>query len=111
MAKQRSYKKEFIEKVKQKFYHDLQPNSNPIANNNAKPGNDKASKVISEEDLQDLPKPLATEAQEDVIFKANEGPQEDFLAAGETDVLYGGAAGAKHLNQNKAHLLALHQRS
>ena len=55
--------------------------------------NDKASKVISEEDLQDLPKPLATEAQEDVIFKANEGPQEDFLAAGETDVLYGGAAG------------------
>ena len=55
--------------------------------------NDKANKVISEEDLQDLPKPLATEAQEDVIFKANEGPQEDFLAAGETDVLYGGAAG------------------
>ena len=55
--------------------------------------NDKASKVISEKDLQDLPKPLATEAQEDVIFKANEGPQEDFLAAGETDVLYGGAAG------------------
>ncbi len=55
--------------------------------------NDKASKIISEEDLQDLPKPLATEAQEDVIFKANEGPQEDFLAAGETDVLYGGAAG------------------
>ena len=55
--------------------------------------NDKASKVISEEDLQDLPQPLATEAQEDVIFKANEGPQEDFLAAGETDVLYGGAAG------------------
>jgi hypothetical protein len=28
-----------------------------------------------------------------VIFKANEGPQEDFLAASEKDVLYGGAAG------------------
>ena len=28
-----------------------------------------------------------------VIFKANEGPQEEFLAASETDVLYGGAAG------------------
>ena len=55
--------------------------------------NDKASKIISSEDLEDLPKALATEAQEDVIFKANEGPQEDFLAAGETDVLYGGAAG------------------
>jgi hypothetical protein len=55
--------------------------------------NDKASKIISSEDLKDLPKALATEAQEDVIFKANEGPQEDFLAAAETDVLYGGAAG------------------
>ena len=55
--------------------------------------NDKASKIISSEDLEDLPTALATEAQEDVIFKANEGPQEDFLAAGETDVLYGGAAG------------------
>ena len=55
--------------------------------------NDKASKIISSEDLEALPKALATEAQEDIIFKANEGPQEDFLAAGETDVLYGGAAG------------------
>jgi len=55
--------------------------------------NDKASKVISSEDLEALPKALATEAQEDIIFKANEGPQESFLAASETDVLYGGAAG------------------
>lgn len=47
MAKQRSYKKEFIEKVKQKFYHDLQPNSNRAPNHNAKPGNDKASKVCN----------------------------------------------------------------
>jgi len=47
MAKQRSYKKEFIEKVKQKFYHDLQPNSNGTANNNAKPCNDKAGKVCN----------------------------------------------------------------
>ena len=45
MAKQRSYKKEFIEKVKQKFYHDLQPNSNGTAKNNAKPCNDKTGKV------------------------------------------------------------------
>jgi len=55
--------------------------------------NDKASKVISSEDLKALPKSLASEAQEEVIFKANEGPQEDFLASSETDVLYGGAAG------------------
>jgi len=53
----------------------------------------ESSNVIEDVDLQSLPSALATEAQEDVIFKANEGPQEDFLAAGETDVLYGGAAG------------------
>jgi hypothetical protein len=47
MAKQRSYKKEFIEKVKQKFYHDLQPNSNGYANNNASTCNDKAGKVCN----------------------------------------------------------------
>jgi len=52
-----------------------------------------ASNVIEDAELKLVPPSLATEAQEDVIFKANEGPQEDFLAAGETDVLYGGAAG------------------
>ena len=53
----------------------------------------ESSNVIEDVELASLPSSLATEAQEDVIFKANEGPQEDFLAAGETDVLYGGAAG------------------
>ena len=51
------------------------------------------SNVIEEQELGNLPKALAEEAKEEVIFKANEGPQEDFLAASETDVLYGGAAG------------------
>lgn len=51
------------------------------------------SNVIDSETLESLPKPVVTEVSEEVIFKANEGPQEDFLAAGETDVLYGGAAG------------------
>ena len=45
------------------------------------------------------PKPVSiveaipVEEQHNVIFKPNEGPQTDFLAAGEKDVLYGGAAG------------------
>ncbi len=52
-----------------------------------------ASNVIEDAELKLVPPSLATEAQEEVIFKANKGPQEDFLAAGETDVLYGGAAG------------------
>ena len=41
----------------------------------------------------DLPKALRTVAEENVIFRPNDGPQTDFLAASETDVLYGGAAG------------------
>ena len=52
-----------------------------------------ASNVTEQTDIDNLPTALAQEAKEEVIFKANEGPQEDFLAASETDVLYGGAAG------------------
>jgi len=50
-------------------------------------------KVVEDKDLEKLPAQLAQEAKEEVIFRANQGPQEDFLAASETDVLYGGAAG------------------
>lgn len=48
-------------------------------------------KVIT--NLDELPPSLKTSAEENVIFSPNEGPQTDFLAASETDVLYGGAAG------------------
>ena len=54
---------------------------------------DKGSKVIDTNVLSKVPKSLREEVQDNVIFKANEGPQTDFLAAPETDVLYGGAAG------------------
>jgi hypothetical protein len=50
-----------------------------------------SSNILEASELKALPSALAEEA--DIIFKANEGPQEDFLAASETDVLYGGAAG------------------
>ena len=33
------------------------------------------------------------ERTKEVIFKPNEGPQTDFLSAGEREVLYGGSAG------------------
>ena len=36
---------------------------------------------------------LATEENHNVVFKPNEGPQTDFLASGEREVLYGGSAG------------------
>ena len=51
------------------------------------------NKVITEDTLQKVPSSLKKEADDNVIFKANEGPQTDFLAAPERDVLYGGAAG------------------
>jgi hypothetical protein len=50
-------------------------------------------KVVTEDNIVNLPKRVKEEALENVIFKPNEGPQTDFLAAPETDVLYGGAAG------------------
>ena len=55
--------------------------------------NENTDKLISATELDNIPTDLQSEAQADVIFKANKGPQEDFLAAGEVDVLYGGAAG------------------
>ena len=37
--------------------------------------------------------PIRPEEEVNVIFKPNAGPQTEFLAAGEREVLYGGAAG------------------
>ncbi len=53
-----------------------------------------SSNIVSEEDLQEVePSIQETIKNSKVIFHPNEGPQTDFLAAGEKDVLYGGAAG------------------
>ena len=49
------------------------------------------SKVIIEEEIS--PSLEETLKNSKVVFHANEGPQTDFLAADEKDVLYGGAAG------------------
>jgi len=51
------------------------------------------SKVVEETFVEKASSSLKAELKENVIFSPNEGPQTDFLAAGETDVLYGGAAG------------------
>ena len=52
--------------------------------------------VMSENQYDTLPKKVKTlleEEKERIVFKPNGGPQTEFLAAGEQDVLYGGAAG------------------
>jgi len=53
----------------------------------------KEGKVLTEDNIEHLPKKVKEEALENIIFRPNDGPQTDFLAAPETDVLYGGAAG------------------
>ena len=53
----------------------------------------KEGKVLTEDNITHLPKKVKEEALENIIFRPNDGPQTDFLAAPETDVLYGGAAG------------------
>ena len=58
------------------------------------PTGSKKSKVISTDELENTsPSIKETIKNSRVIFHANEGPQTDFLASGEKDVLYGGAAG------------------
>jgi hypothetical protein len=51
------------------------------------------NKVVTEDILDKVPKALKEVVNYNVIFKPNNGPQTDFLAAPERDVLYGGAAG------------------
>ena len=54
------------------------------------------NQITSVEEIDSLPdnvKKYIEESDETIVFKANEGPQTEFLAAGELDVLYGGAAG------------------
>ena len=51
------------------------------------------NKVVTEDILDKVPKALKEEVGDNVVFKTNDGPQTDFLAAPERDVLYGGAAG------------------
>ena len=55
---------------------------------------EKTNHVVTSSELDNLPKAVQEILpDQNVLFHPNEGPQTDFLAAGEKDVLYGGAAG------------------
>ena len=59
-----------------------------------KVSNPNKPKVVVENELKNTTSSIQEELKNSkVIFHANEGPQTDFLAADEKDVLYGGAAG------------------
>ncbi len=50
--------------------------------------------LVTDSDISALPKAVQEDLKDaNVLFHPNEGPQTDFLAADEKDVLYGGAAG------------------
>ena len=52
------------------------------------------SHIVTDEELNEVPTDVQEQLKDaKVVFSANEGPQTDFLAADEKDVLYGGAAG------------------
>jgi hypothetical protein len=53
----------------------------------------KNGQVVTEDTLEKAPVAIQREIAENVVFHPNDGPQTDFLAAPEIDVLYGGAAG------------------
>jgi len=64
-----------------------------LEDDSKKPTNE--GKVVTTDELSSIPKAIQAEidAGSHVVFHANEGPQTEFLAADEKDVLYGGAAG------------------
>ena len=65
----------------------------------------KTGRVVEDETIESVAPSLRADAETSVIFKANEGPQEDFLAADETDVLYGGSAGGGKVVLEHQHVL------
>ncbi len=53
-----------------------------------------SNNVVTDKDLDSLPPTVRDQIDQDnIVFHPNEGPQTEFLAAPERDVLYGGAAG------------------
>ena len=86
------------EKLIEKTRNKLESHKTVLANSKevlSKLSDRQSSKgaVITDDKLEKLPKLVKEEAKDNVIFAPNEGPQTEFLAAAETDVLYGGAAG------------------
>ena len=85
-------KEKSAERLKQRL--DAKRNSLNASKDALKKLDKKATnKVVTEDVLDQVPASLKEEVNDNVIFKPNNGPQTDFLAAPERDVLYGGAAG------------------
>ena len=88
------------EKTNLEAYADgqtMRKRQSPKRRNSKPKGSEQKSKAVKKTQAQPKPNPVINEIpieeQHNIIFKPNEGPQTDFLAAGEREVLYGGSAG------------------
>ena len=89
-AKRRAAKSTKAAEDKRRYARKLEQQATKVEN--ALVGNTSAT--IDLGDVADLPSAVADLVGEsEVVFQPNDGPQTDFLSAGERDVLYGGAAG------------------
>jgi hypothetical protein len=88
--RQVSQKKKEVKKLQEKLNN--KKTALKLKTENLELVNGKAG-VIEDKDLEAKGPTIRKALEEKVVFKPNEGPQTEFLAAGETDVLYGGAAG------------------
>ena len=88
------------EKTNLEAYADgqtMRKRQSPKRRNSKPKGSEQKSKAVKKTQAQPKTNPVVDEIpieeQHNIIFKPNEGPQTDFLAAGEREVLYGGSAG------------------
>jgi len=85
-------KKDNVEKTKIK-YQTAKKSYNGAKENIKKFDNNK-SNIVTPDDISNLPPSIQKHVKDqDIIFVPNDGPQTDFLAAGEREVFYGGARG------------------
>ncbi len=88
------------EKTNLEAYADgqtMRKRQSPKRRNSKPKDSEQKSKAVKKTQAQPKANPvvdeISIEEQHNIIFKPNEGPQTDFLAAGEREVLYGGSAG------------------
>ena len=88
------------EKTNLEAYADgqtMRKRQSPKRRNSKPKGSEQKTKAVKKTQAQPKANPvvdeISIEEQHNIIFKPNEGPQTDFLAAGEREVLYGGSAG------------------
>ena len=83
--------KKKIDKTKSELVNARKKRDAIIKTSNALEG--KKSSVLETTDVEQLTPNVKEHVKENIIFKPNEGPQTQFLAASEREVFYGGARG------------------